>query len=164
MIKNIIIVCLTLIVSSGAISQEKINSKDAMKKQDISMFPEATEGFDRYVIELAPQENEADFKVAIYAGKLAEVDCNTHTLSGNFEEEQVKGWGYRFYNFTSNGMIRSTSMACRDKTKTTTLVNSISELVRYNSKLPIIVYVPEGMEVHYKIWEQSNEEKKGIKN
>jgi ecotin len=25
-------------------------------------------------------------------------------------------------------------------------------LIRYNSRLPIVVYVPEGVEVHYRIW------------
>lgn len=25
-------------------------------------------------------------------------------------------------------------------------------LVRYNSKLPVVVYVPEGVEVRYRIW------------
>lgn len=58
----------------------------------------------------------------------------------------------------------STMMACPDKTRKTAFVSSTSELVRYNSKLPIIVYIPKGMDVHYKIWERSNEEKKGIKN
>ena len=25
-------------------------------------------------------------------------------------------------------------------------------LIRYNSKLPVVVYVPEGVEVRYRIW------------
>lgn len=30
-------------------------------------------------------------------------------------------------------------------------------LVRYNSKLPIVVYVPEGVEVRYRIWTAGEE-------
>ena len=25
-------------------------------------------------------------------------------------------------------------------------------LIRYNSRMPIVVYAPEGVEVHYRIW------------
>lgn len=164
MIKNIIIVCMTLIVSTAANSQKNLNSKNKMKNHDVSMFPKATEGFERFVIELEPQQNEDDFKLELYAGKLTEVDCNRHTLSGDFEKQTLQGWGYGFYNFNSKGMIMSTMMACPDKTRKTAFVSSTSELVRYNSKLPIVVYIPKGMDVHYKIWERSNEEKKGIKN
>jgi ecotin len=31
-------------------------------------------------------------------------------------------------------------------------------LLRYNSRLPIVVYVPEGVEVRYQIWSAGKEE------
>jgi ecotin len=30
-------------------------------------------------------------------------------------------------------------------------------LIRYNSRLPIVVYVPEGVEVHYRVWQAGQE-------
>jgi ecotin len=32
-------------------------------------------------------------------------------------------------------------------------------LIRYNSRLPIVVYAPEGVEVHYRIWNAESETK-----
>jgi len=32
-------------------------------------------------------------------------------------------------------------------------------LIRYNSRLPIVVYVPEGVEVHYRLWHADPGEK-----
>jgi ecotin len=32
-------------------------------------------------------------------------------------------------------------------------------LIRYNSRLPVVVYVPEGVEVRYRIWSASSESK-----
>jgi ecotin len=35
--------------------------------------------------------------------------------------------------------------------------------IRYNSRLPIVVYVPEGAEVRYRIWEAGAEVKSMVK-
>ncbi len=32
-------------------------------------------------------------------------------------------------------------------------------LIRYNSRLPVVVYVPEGVEVRYRIWKAGPEAK-----
>jgi ecotin len=32
-------------------------------------------------------------------------------------------------------------------------------LIRYNSRLPVVVYVPEGVEVRYRIWRADPEAK-----
>ncbi|HWD31650.1 MAG TPA: ecotin family protein, partial [Pseudomonas sp.] len=32
-------------------------------------------------------------------------------------------------------------------------------LLRYNSKLPVVVYVPQGVEVRFRIWSASDEVK-----
>jgi ecotin len=32
-------------------------------------------------------------------------------------------------------------------------------LIRYNSRLPVVVYVPEGAEVRYRIWSAGSETK-----
>ena len=33
-------------------------------------------------------------------------------------------------------------------------------LIRYNSRLPVVVYVPQGVEVRYKIWRAGDDVKK----
>ncbi|KAF1019879.1 MAG: Ecotin [Pseudomonas sp.] len=48
-------------------------------------------------------------------------------------------------------------MACPDTTKRKDFVPVIGKgfLLRYNSKLPIVVYVPKDVEVRYRIWSAS---------
>jgi len=50
----------------------------------------------------------------------------------------------------------STKMACppdEQPKQTFVAVRSQQALVRYNSKLPLVVYVPEGFEVRYRVWQ-----------
>ena len=47
-------------------------------------------------------------------------------------------------------------MACPDQKKTKKFVTaSLGDdgMLRYNSKLPIVIYAPENVEVKYRIWE-----------
>lgn len=128
------------------------------KPVDISMYPKAEENQLRHIIELAPLEDEANSKVEIYVAKEMEVDCNTHSLSGNLDEKELTGWGYNYYVFETNGQIISSLMACPDNTLTKKDVLSQSKLLRYNSKVPIVIYSPKSYEVKYKIWSASKQE------
>lgn len=127
----------------------------AQSKQDLAKnleaFPKATEGMVRHVIELGKKSDESLYKVEIIPGKTMSVDCNQHFLLGNLEEKDLEGWGYNYYEFTSNGQTRSTLMAC-NKPNTNKFVTGETILVRYNSKLPIVVYAPKGYEIKYRIW------------
>lgn len=143
--------------------QKSMAEKDTKGNQqivshDLSMYPKATEKLKRHVITLAIKDDETNYKVELYVGKVMEVDCNKSSLAGEFEEEVAFGWGYPFYNFTTNGMIRGTKMACPDNTLHQEFIKSSSQLIRYNSKLPIVVYTPSGYEVRYKIWSRNTSE------
>lgn len=120
-------------------------------------FPEAAAGYQRYVIHLPPQTNEADFQVELIAGKTLEVDCNRHRLSGQWQEKTVEGWGYTYYELSSVGPAASTLMSCPDASRQQAFVKVGGEplLVRYNSKLPVVVYAPDDVEVNYRIWAAS---------
>ena len=131
---------------------------------NIKMYPTPKEGFKQFIIQLEPKEDEINFKVEIYIGINAEVDCNKHQLSGDFTKQNLEGWGYNYYEFNSSGMLISTRMFCPEESKHQEFVTSNAELLRFNSKLPIVIYVPIGMEVRYKIWERKEEEFKAKGN
>lgn len=154
---------LALMTSCGIISNQteemtkQLNSiKDIEKLQkpthDTSMYPDAEEGQERFVIHLPKLEDENKYEVELTIGKWAEVDCNHHSLIGEIQEETVDGWGYNYYNFESDGDMISTRMGCPDQELESKLINAQSIKVRYNSKLPIVVYVPEGYTVSYSLW------------
>lgn len=119
------------------------------------MYSEATEGSKRYCIEVPVRENESDYEVEIWAGKTIEVDCNQHKLVGNFKKEIVQGWGYPYYNFNTTGQLFGTRMHCPDQTLSAKFVRSASERIRYNSKLPIVVYCPKDVSIRYAIWSKN---------
>ena len=56
--------------------------------------------------------------------------------------------------------MASTLMACavQGKTKKDVFYNS-EETIRYNSKLPVVIYAPKGVFVNYSIYEKIVDEK-----
>lgn len=119
-------------------------------------FPEAEEGMVRHVISMEEKANEDLFKVEIIPGKVMSVDCNHHFLIGKMEEKNLQGWGYTYYEFITDGNACSTMMACVQPNEDK-FVSGETLLVRYNSRLPIVIYTPEGYEVKYRIWEAGEE-------
>ena len=77
-------------------------------------------------------------------------------MTGTITEETVKGWGYNYYNVNSTGDIAGTRMACPNNKKTSQFIHIQPQIIRYNSKLPIVLNVPIGFEVKYKVWTKGN--------
>lgn len=158
MYKNIFLLTLLYLTFACKSNQSVTQKSPEIKQHDISMFPNAEEGFKRFFIQLEKLDNEADFQIEIYAGKTVEVDCNKHTLIGELVEQNLSGWGYTYYNFDTKGEFRTTLMACPDNKKKFEFVKSPSKLIRYNSNLPIVVYLPITYQVKYKIWQRKPQE------
>lgn len=127
-------------------------------------FPESLEGYDRYVV-LLPQINnsQTDRKVEIIPGVLTEVDCNNHRLMGTFVEKNIEGWGYTYLVFESTGETASTRMACPDNSRHTQVVTGPTHLMDYNSRLPVVVFVPQNgnFSVQYRVWEAGQTQSSG---
>lgn len=144
-----------ILLTAFVFGQENSNS-NSVKELDLSMYPAPKEGVSMFTIQLEPKENETAYQIELFAGKNAEVDCNTYRLMGEFSTQTVQGWGYSYYEFNSNGQIMGTRRACADNLKQNEFVKSSGNLVRYNSKLPVVVYIPNEMSLRYKIWESNN--------
>lgn len=126
----------------------------AATPEALKPYPAASAGYNRHVIELPAQADEAEHKVELIAGKTLEVDCNQQRLGGKWQEKTVEGWGYNYYELAQVGPALSTLMACPDNSRKQAFVQVGGEplLVRYNSKLPLVIYAPAEMEVRYRIW------------
>jgi len=131
----------------------------AATPEALKPYPAAADGYSRHVIELPVQANEAEHKVEIIAGKTLEVDCNQQRLGGQWQEKTVEGWGYNYYELSQVGPAMSTLMACPDGSRKPAFVRVGGEpqLVRYNSKLPLVIYAPKDIEVHYRVWSTAAE-------
>jgi len=136
----------------------------AAKLEDVAPYPKAEAGFVRQVIHLPQQDQEDNYKVEVLAGKTLKVDCNHQRLGGTLLEKNLEGWGYPFYRLESVTGPMSTLMACPDGKSKQGFVPVIGDgfVLRYNSKLPIVIYAPKDVEVRYRIWTASQQVEKAI--
>src|SRR5271154_2845810 len=122
---------------------------------DLKPFPPAEEGMTRHVIRLPKQKDEAAFKVELIIGKTVRTDAqNRYFFSGTLETETIPGWGFDRYILRSLGPMAGTLMAVDPgATEVERFISLGGEtILRYNSRLPIVVYVPAGVEVRYRLW------------
>jgi len=127
----------------------------AQAQTDVSMCPPAAEGQQRLVIQLPKLDKEQDVKVEIQLAKAMLVDCNRQRLGGDLQEESLSGWGYSYYRLPQLSAPMSTMMACPDKTKHEAMVPVVGQgyLLNYNSRLPLVIYVPADLSVSYRLWQ-----------
>jgi ecotin len=123
---------------------------------NMKAFPPAEKGMVRYVLQLPTLDDESASKVELMVGKTVQVDQeNRYFFSGKIEMEIIPGWGFPRYHVSKLGPMAGTMMAIDPNApKVNRFVTLAGDpyLVPYNSRLPIVVYVPEGFEVRYRVW------------
>lgn len=140
---------LALAVGSFMVAQGAM----AQSLKDVAPYPEAEKGQTRQVIFLPALPDESNAKVELLVGKEMQVDCNSHFFGGELESKTLQGWGYDYLVLDELKGPFSTLMACPgNETKKEFVTLTPCSLQNYNSRLPIVVYVPEGVEVKYRIW------------
>lgn len=127
-------------------------SPNPAARAELKAFPETLDGHQRHVIELPEQADENAHKLELVGGQWMQVDCNRHGLDGHFEPRDVPGWGYTYWVLQSQGQAFSTKMMCPPGTERRDFVSAEPLLVRYNSKLPVVVFVPQGMDLRWRVW------------
>jgi len=69
--------------------------------------------------------------------------------------ETISGWGFPRYRVSKLGPMAGTLMAIdpgAPKVSRFIALGGEPYLIPYNSRLPIVVYAPEGVEIRYRIW------------
>ena len=132
------------------------------EKLQIEMFPKAKEGYRQVYIQLPVAKNENDLKVEVFVGAEKMLDCNNYFLMGEMKTQDLQGWGYNYYEVESKGETGGTLMACLDKKITKKFVTLKPEIIRYNSKLPLVFYVPKDIEVRYRVLRPDAAMKKAV--
>jgi len=136
------------LVASAAVDEEH---------KYLKAFPAADEGMVRYVINLPHKERgeEDDFKVEITVGKEILTDgVNGYHLGGKVDAQPLKGWGFTYYEVLKFGPVATTRKAVPPGTpQVKKFVAMPSTTINYNSRIPVVIYVPKDGEVRYRIWE-----------
>ena len=123
---------------------------------ELKAFPAPATGMQRFVIVLPHKERgeEDQFAVELVAGREMMTDgVNLVRLGNRIEPRTLQGWGYTFYEVTGSSATMSTMMAPPPGAPQVKQFVAASPLrIAYNSRLPVVVYAPEGYQVRYRIW------------
>ena len=123
---------------------------------ELKAFPAAEQGMERFVVVLPDKTRaeEVNFKVELIPGKTLLTDGVNQVRHGStIEARPLAGWGYTFYEVTGQDTTMSTMMAAPEGSeKVEQFVSGTPLLIRYNSRLPIVVYAPEEFELKYRVW------------
>ena len=135
--------------------------------QDLEAFPAAKEGMERFVVELPHTERseEVNFKVELIVGNEIMTDgVNSYRYIGvTIESKELEGWGCSYYELAKLGRLYQTMKGASGATPVKEFVSCPSLQIPYNSRVPVVVYVPKGAELRYRIWKASDRMEKAKK-
>ena len=153
--------------NSAGVIGEAVSAVKVKRPDDDShwqkAYPAAAAGMKRIVIHLDAQADEYAWKIELSVGKVMETDGVNHIGGGaKIAEKTVDGWGYTYFEATQAAMMSTLLGVPPGTPKVTRFVTMAGTgPVRYNSRLPLVVYVPEGLEVRYRLWKAEPETRKG---
>jgi ecotin len=129
---------------------------------DLKPFPAAQAGQQRFVIRLPEVDKPDEHRLELIVGKTMQVDCNRQMMGSTLTTKTAPGWGFDYYVVGPFGGAASTMMACppgqpkRDEFVRANLRTPQGRAeagqLRYNPKFPVAVFVPEGVELRYRVW------------
>jgi ecotin len=95
--------------------------------------------------------------VQLVVGQEMPVDCNIRRISGQLRASDLPGWGYPIYRLEgpNAGLAISTLMACppgQPKPLRFVTLGGDPVLAPYTVSLPIVVYLPERLELRWRVW------------
>ena len=125
------------------------------KRGDMTPFPVAPGGETRHVIRLPAAGDEDTLRVELVVGRQVLADCNRQWFGGKLERDVASGWDHPVYRMTSVAGPATTMKACPegDVHEAFVRVRFENPFVPYDSSAPLVVYVPQGFVVRYRIWQ-----------
>ncbi len=129
--------------------------------QDLASYPTAAAGQKRVNLTLPPLESEADMRVELIVGKKMWLSCHMPVMQGDLERKITANQSYPYYQLSAVSEHGPThpQIGCPSTRHRETLVPTLGAgyLLKYNSRFPLVVYVPATLEVHYRLWRSASE-------
>lgn len=119
--------------------------------------PSPREGERRCLFVLDPLEHYVESKdrmVELLPGRVETVDgVNTYYINGCTTEEKFPGLDYTCYRVDLRDTYRSRCAVPPEATPEEKFISQRHrKLIPYNSRKPVVVYLPEDAQLHYRIW------------
>ena len=150
----------------------------AIPRLDLTGYPEPAPGLKRWVIQpsgLLPKSADPlisahplDWRIQLIVGQTVTLDCNTKRLSGTGMTMRMlpKASGKALFEVKGPVAVISTKMACPDDQPTRTSFLSLGKqpyLVPYNASWPIVVDLPENVQLRWRVWKAETRQQMGVK-
>lgn len=116
-------------------------------------LPAPRAGLNRHVLNLPPRTDVGGRQIELVAGRTITVDCNRHGMQGRFEAQPwpERGADANFWVLQGSGQIISTRMGCPPGTERSAFVGTQPLFVPYRSEPPLVLFVPQGQQVRYRL-------------
>jgi ecotin len=137
-------------------------------------FPPADKGMVRFVLDLPERADASACQVELLVGKMVETEGdNDYWFDGKVEAVNIEGWPYPRYIARPGSLrVMYSLVGWTSKppkiNKFVTIKGIMGKeydgsehhfLIRYSSGAPVVVYVPEGFQVRYRLWRAEPEMK-----
>ena len=150
----------------------------AIPRLDLSGYPATKQGLKRWVIQpsgLLPKSDDAmisahplDWRVQLIVGKEVDVDCNVKRLSGPSLSLQrlPEASGKALFEISGPVLVLSTRMACTKEQAQGTSFLSLGKqpyLIPYNASWPVVVDLPDGVVLRWRVWKAETKQQEALK-
>ena len=153
-------------------------SAAAIPRLDLSGYPATKQGLKRWVIQpsgLLPKSDDAmisahplDWRVQLIVGKEVDVDCNVKRLSGPSLSMQrlPEASGKALFEISGPVLVLSTRMACTKEQaqgKSFLSLDKQPYLIPYNASWPVVVDLPDGVVLRWRVWKAETKQQEAVK-
>lgn len=131
----------------------------AQKKENVELFPSAQEGWEKIVVDLPlTKKGGEEYMVEFTIGVEMMTDaCNPYSLIGTWSEMELKGTPYAYYVASTKGQVVKAMSDCTDEKEELQFVGVKSKLILHEREQPLVVYIPEGYQLRYRLWNTNKE-------
>ena len=150
----------------------------AIPRLDLSGYPDPAPGLKRWVIQpsgLLPRSSDPyisqkpiDWRIQLIIGQTVALDCNVQRLAGPGMTIRMmpRASGKALFEVKGPVAVISTKMACPDDQPSRSSFLSMGKqpyLVPYNASWPIVVDLPEPLQLRWRIWKAETRQQNGVR-
>ena len=150
----------------------------AIPRLNLSGYPQPSPGLKRWVIQpsgLLPKSSDPiisaspiDWRIQLIVGQTVTIDCNTKRFSGSGMTMRMlpKASGKALFEVKGPVAVISTKMACADNQSSRSSFLSLGKqpyLVPYNASWPIVVDLPETLQLRWRFWKAETRQQNAVK-
>ena len=150
----------------------------AIPRLNLTGYPDPAPGLKRWVIQpsgLLPKSADPlisahplDWRIQLIVGQTVTLDCNSKRLSGSGMTMRMlpNASGKALFEVKGPVAVISTKMACPDDQSSRSSFLSLGKqpyLVPYNASWPIVVDLPENVQLRWRVWKAETRQQNAVK-